>query len=55
MFKRTPLAWQVWETKRARIENDAQMLDAAAELVQSPILYISGHKALDLDPTKSGC
>jgi hypothetical protein len=47
MFKRTPLAWQVWDTKRTHIENDAELLDATSELVQSPILYISGHKAPD--------
>lgn len=45
MFKRTPLAWQVWDTKRAQMETDNQILDAAGELLQSPILYINGHRA----------
>lgn len=52
MFRRTPLAWQVWETHRARIENESQLLDAASELVQSPILYMNGHKAPDFTPNE---
>jgi hypothetical protein len=48
MFKRTPLAWQIFDTKKTRIENQAALLDATSDLLQAPILYLNGHQAPEL-------
>jgi hypothetical protein len=45
LFKRQPLAWQIFDAKRARIESESDLLDVTAELLQSPILYFNGHQA----------
>jgi hypothetical protein len=45
MFRRTPLAWQIFDTTQTRIEKEADLLDATSDLLQSPILYINGHRA----------
>lgn len=41
LFKRQPLAWQVFNTRQTGIDNPD---DLAAELLQSPIAYFNGHR-----------
>jgi hypothetical protein len=52
MFKQTPLAWQIFDTKRTTIENQADLLAVTADLLQSPIVYLNGHKAPELTPNE---
>lgn len=41
LFKRRPLAWQIFDARRSR----APAKELAAELLQTPIVYITGHRA----------
>jgi hypothetical protein len=43
LFKRRPLAWQIYDTRQADLTTNDKILDAAAELLQSPIVYFNGH------------
>jgi hypothetical protein len=44
LFKRQPLAWQVFDAKRGIIDNThEELLNLAGELMQSPIAYFNGH------------
>jgi hypothetical protein len=45
VFKRQPLAWQVFNARDAHPQNDEDVRQLTAELLQSPILYITGHNA----------
>src|SRR5262249_7964839 len=45
LFKRQPLAWQVFDAMRAPVQNDPKLLELTSELLQSPIAYITGHKS----------
>src|SRR5205823_3204895 len=49
LFKRQPLAWQIFDPKRARIETENDLLDVTADLLQSPILYFNGHHAPEVN------
>jgi hypothetical protein len=46
LFKRLPLAWQVYDVRR-RVELQRQdvFLDEVGHLLQSPILYLNGHES----------
>ena len=44
MFRKKPLAWQVFDAPAAR-RAGASSKELVAELLQSPILYITGHEA----------
>src|SRR5262249_14315000 len=43
LFKRQPLAWQVFDVRQKQAEDEASRRDLAAELLQSPIVWFSGH------------
>ncbi|HEV3261971.1 MAG TPA: DUF4159 domain-containing protein, partial [Gemmataceae bacterium] len=45
LFKRQPLAWQVFDARHALGENQDDLLNATSELLQSPIVYFNGHAA----------
>jgi hypothetical protein len=46
LFHNTPLAWQIFDTKRGIVANDREeRLRLTADLLQSPIAYFNGHKA----------
>jgi hypothetical protein len=46
VFNNTPLAWQIFDSKRGIIANDrTERLRLTADLLQSPIAYFNGHKA----------
>jgi hypothetical protein len=45
LFKKTPLAWQIFEAKRGLIDGTREeRLNLVADLMQSPIAYFNGHK-----------
>ncbi len=45
LFKKQPLAWQVFDVQRARPEGAEGVRLVTAELLQSPIAYFNGHQA----------
>jgi hypothetical protein len=45
LFKKEPLAWQVFDARKVEVENHDQVLALAADLAQSPIAYFNGHQA----------
>jgi hypothetical protein len=45
LFKRQPLAWQVYDARRLAIGKREELRDEIAVLVQSPILFMNGHEA----------
>jgi hypothetical protein len=46
LFKRQPLAWQIFDAKRQIINNNREeQLKLVADLMQSPIAYMNGHQA----------
>jgi hypothetical protein len=46
LFKRQPLAWQIFDAKRGLIENSREeLLGLVGDLLQSPIAYFNGHRA----------
>jgi hypothetical protein len=47
LFKRQPMAWQVFDIRRKEAPNQDAVRDLAAELLQSPIVFFNGH---DLAP-----
>jgi hypothetical protein len=52
LFKKQPLAWQIFEGDRRLKNNESreELLGAVGELLQSPIAYMNGHQV----PTFSG-
>jgi hypothetical protein len=50
LFKGLPLGWQSYDPRRGKEMTEADILAEAGVLVQSPILYLTGHEA----PTLSG-
>jgi hypothetical protein len=42
LFKKTPLAWQVYDCRKA---DQNRVVQEAAELLQSPIVFLNGHDA----------
>jgi hypothetical protein len=47
LFKKQPLAWQVFDPRRVLDDTDESVKDVASDLLASPILYFNGHKAPD--------
>jgi Domain of unknown function (DUF4159) len=46
LFKRQPLAWQIFDAKRGFVENNhEELLTVVGDLMQSPIAYFNGHRA----------
>jgi hypothetical protein len=49
IFKDTPLAWQVFDVRGGDDLTPRRIKELAAELMQSPILYLTGHKTPRLE------
>ncbi len=46
LFKKAPLAWQIFDAKRGLLRGDREeLLSVTGDLMQSPIAYFNGHKA----------
>ncbi len=45
LFKNLTLGWQTYDPRRTRLETEEEILSETGLLVQSPILYITGHNA----------
>ena len=43
LFKRQPMAWQVFDVRRNPADSKEARRDLAAELLQSPLVYFNGH------------
>jgi hypothetical protein len=52
LFKRQPLAWQVYDSRRLLIDRGNPLREEIATLLQSPILYMNGHQAPRLTPVQ---
>ncbi len=50
LFKRQPLAWQVYDSRSLPSLNRVQLREEIGTLLQSPILYMNGHEAPRLTP-----
>jgi hypothetical protein len=50
LFKRQPLAWQVYDSRGVPALNRVQLREEIGTLLQSPILYMNGHEAPRLTP-----
>jgi Domain of unknown function (DUF4159) len=48
LFKRQPLAWQVYDPRGLPSLGGKELKDEVGNLLQSPILYMNGHKAPEL-------
>ena len=44
LFKRNPMAWQVFDVRDKDAGTEEQIRELAAELLQSPIVFINGHE-----------
>jgi hypothetical protein len=45
LFKRHPLAWQIYDPRKIDLTDKKTFDDELSSLLQSPIVYITGHKA----------
>ncbi|HYV39109.1 MAG TPA: DUF4159 domain-containing protein, partial [Gemmataceae bacterium] len=45
VFKGSPLAWQNFDMRRLQVAGPEQIREVTADLLQSPILYITGHQS----------
>jgi hypothetical protein len=52
LFKRMPLAWQVFDPRQADLSTEAKVSEELSTLLQSPILYMNGHEAPVLTPAQ---
>ena len=43
LFKGQPMAWQIFDSRAKLAEQEDQVKDLAAELLQSPVTYFNGH------------
>ncbi|HLJ94323.1 MAG TPA: DUF4159 domain-containing protein [Gemmataceae bacterium] len=50
VFRKLPLAWQIFDTRRIEAPTDEAVLGLVGDLLQSPIVYFNGHK----DPRLTG-
>jgi hypothetical protein len=48
LFKKTPLAWQVFDPRAADLSDARVFNEELASMLQSPILYMNGHKRPEL-------
>ena len=44
LFKRDPMAWQIFDVRKKEAGNQEEIRDLAAELLQSPLVFFNGHK-----------
>ena len=52
VFKKLPLAWQIFDARAADLSTDEKFNDELSTLLQSPILYMNGHEAPNLTPAQ---
>lgn len=52
LFKKMPLAWQVFDARQADLSTDQKFNEELSTLLQSPILYMNGHEAPVLTPAQ---
>lgn len=52
LFKRMPLAWQVFDARQADLSTEAKINEEVSNLLQSPVLYMTGHEAPKLTPAQ---
>jgi hypothetical protein len=52
LFKKMPLAWQVFDARLTDLGTDEKFNDELSTLLQSPILYMNGHEAPVLTPAQ---
>ena len=52
LFKKMPLAWQIFDPRLADLSTDAKFNEELSNLLQSPILYMNGHEAPNLTPAQ---
>lgn len=52
LFKKMPLAWQIFDPRQADLGTEEKFNEELSTLLQSPILYITGHEAPKLTPTQ---
>src|SRR5262245_19607676 len=52
MFKRQPLAWQVYDARKMNFRNQQERLREVGTLLQSPIVYINGHEVPTMTDTQ---
>jgi hypothetical protein len=45
LFKRQPLAWQVYDARKVNLARHDTMLEEVGSLLQSPVLYLNGHES----------
>src|SRR5262249_181389 len=45
VFRKLPLAWQIFDAGRVDVSNDEELTNLARELLQSPIVYFNGHES----------
>ena len=45
LFKRQPLAWQVFDARPVDLSDTESVPDEVGDLLQSPVLYMNGHEA----------
>lgn len=45
VFRKLPMAWQVFDTRRVEAPTNDAILDLVGDLLQSPIVYFNGHQA----------
>jgi len=52
LFKNQPVAWQIYDARKLDLPDEESIRQQAAELLQSPILYLNGHHAPLLTATQ---
>lgn len=52
LFKKMPLAWQVFDPRLTDLSTEAKINDEVSNLLQSPILYVTGHEVPKLTPAQ---
>jgi hypothetical protein len=45
LFRRQPMAWQVFDARRVEVKNDDDITSLVGDLLQSPVAYFNGHLA----------
>ena len=43
LFKKQPMAWQIFDIRDLEVDNDKAIHDLAEQLLESPVVYLSGH------------
>jgi hypothetical protein len=45
LFRRQPMAWQIFDVRRVEVQNEQDLLGLVGELLPSPVVYFNGHAA----------